>query len=125
MQAVISHINTKNISLISGKMIMRLKTVLAYNIRTRRKEQGLTQEALAEKVKTVANYIAMIETEKRTPSFKMIERIAAVLNVEPTDLFATMNYPSEPAAKIRENLMEDFEKYLRATAKEIEDSKKI
>ena len=100
-----------------------LKSVLAQNIRTRRKTLGLTQEALAEKVDTVSTYIAMIESEKRTPSFKMIERIAEALKIEAPELFSTKDYPLENTTQLRENLICQFDKFLRAAAKEIEERK--
>ena len=103
--------------------MVHLKSVLANNIKTRRKSLGLTQEALAEKVKTVSTYIAMIESEKRTPSFKMIERIAEALKVEAPELFSTKDYPVDKALQLREDLIYQFDKFLRATVKEIEEKK--
>jgi len=100
--------------------MVRLKSVLAQNIKNHRKALGLTQEALAERVNTVSTYIAMIESEKRTPSFSMIERIAKALNVEAPELFSTADYPLESASELREGLMDQFDKFLRAVTKEIE-----
>jgi transcriptional regulator with XRE-family HTH domain len=100
--------------------MVHLKSVLASNIKAHRKSQGLTQESLAEKVDTASTYIAMIESGRRTPSFKMIERIAEVLRVEAPELFAMKNYPSKSSSKLREELMNRFDLFLRATVKEIE-----
>jgi transcriptional regulator with XRE-family HTH domain len=58
--------------------MVHLKSVLASNIKAQRKSRSLTQENLAEMVGTAPTYIAMIESGHRTPSFKMIERIAEV-----------------------------------------------
>jgi len=98
-----------------------LKSILASNIKIRRKKQGLTQENLAEMVNTASTYIAMIESGKRTPSFKMIERIANVLKVDASELFSTKEYPFESSPEIREKLMIQFEEFLRATTKEIKE----
>jgi transcriptional regulator with XRE-family HTH domain len=95
----------------------RLKSVLAHNIKTRRKSLGLTQETMAEKINTASTYIAMIESERRTPSFKMIERIAEVLEVDAPELFSTKDYPSESISQLHENLMSEFDKFLMASAK--------
>lgn len=103
--------------------MMRLNSVLAHNIKTRRKSLGLTQEALAEKVNTASTYIAMIESEKRTPSFKMIERIAEVLKIDAPELFSTKDYPLEKTLQLREDLMNQFDQFLRAAIKEIEKKK--
>jgi transcriptional regulator with XRE-family HTH domain len=103
--------------------MIRLKSVLAMNIKARRKALGLTQEKLAEGVNTASTYITMIESERRTPSFTMIERIAKVLQIEATELFSAKNYPSETAPQLHEELMNRFDKFLRAAVKDsVEDS---
>jgi len=99
--------------------MIHLKSVLASNIKSRRKLLGLTQEKLAEQVNTAPTYIAMIESERRTPSFKMIERLAEVLRLDATDLFSTKGYPSEPTSQLYEDVMSHFDKFLRATIKEV------
>jgi transcriptional regulator with XRE-family HTH domain len=98
--------------------MIRLKTVLASNIKARRKEQGFSQAKLAEKVDTAVTYIAMIESEKRTPSFDMIEKIAAALDIDATTLFSTAKFPQEPALRLREDLLCRFDIFLRAAEKE-------
>jgi transcriptional regulator with XRE-family HTH domain len=103
--------------------MIHLKSVLANNIKNRRKSLGLTQESLAEKVNTASTYIAMIESERRTPSFKMIERIAEILKIEAPELFSLKDYPLEPISQIREGLMNQFDKFLRAAVKEIDEKK--
>jgi transcriptional regulator with XRE-family HTH domain len=101
--------------------MVHLKSILASNIRARRKKLGMTQESLAEKVNTASTYIAMIESGNRTPSFKMIERIAEALKIEAPELFAMKNYPVESTSQIREDLINRFDQFLRAAVKEIED----
>jgi transcriptional regulator with XRE-family HTH domain len=85
---------------------------------------NLTQEVLAERVDTASTYIAMIESGKRTPSFKMIERIAKVLKIEATELFSTKDYPTEKTSQLRGDLIDKFDKFLRAAVKEIEEKNK-
>jgi transcriptional regulator with XRE-family HTH domain len=82
---------------------------------------GMTQEILAEKVNTASTYIAMIESGKRTPSFKMIERIAEILRIEAPELFAMEHYPVEPSSQIREDLMNRFDQFLRAAVNEVRE----
>jgi transcriptional regulator with XRE-family HTH domain len=101
--------------------MVHLKSVLASNIKAGRKELGLTQESLAEKVNTASTYIAMIESGKRAPSFKMIERIAEVLGIEAPNLFSMKNYPAESSAQIREDLVNRFDQFLRAAANEVKE----
>jgi len=69
----------------------RLRAILAANMRTYRKEQGLSQFQLASLVDTAPNYIAMIEAEKRFPSDTMLERIAFALKKEPFQLFSIIS----------------------------------
>ena len=67
--------------------MMKLRTVLAENIRAYRKEMGLSQLKLANLIDSAPNYIAMIEAEKRFPTDTMLEKIALALNKEPCELF--------------------------------------
>jgi len=103
--------------------MLRLKSVLARNLKNRRKALGLTQEALAERVGTASTYIATIESERRTPSFKMIERIAEALKIEAPELFSMKDYPSEKTSQLREGLIDQFDLFLRAAVREVGDRK--
>jgi transcriptional regulator with XRE-family HTH domain len=58
------------------------------NVRT---DAGLTQAELAAKVGTTQSYISSIERGAKTPSFPMIERLAAALNVAPLSIIALGN----------------------------------
>jgi transcriptional regulator with XRE-family HTH domain len=66
-----------------------IRLTLAENMKKYRKIQGISQEKLAEKMKTAPNYIAMIEVGKKFPSASMLERIAQALNVDTPELFTT------------------------------------
>ena len=96
-----------------------LKSILASNIKARRKSLGITQEKLAEMINTAPTYIAMIEAERRAPSFKMIERLAQALKIDAPELFSMDNYPLEPISEIHDNLMGQFDKFLRSARNEI------
>ena len=65
-----------------------IRKVLAANIKSCRKELGLTQSKLAERANTSTRHIAMIEVCKNYPSPEMIERIAKALEKDTVDLFA-------------------------------------
>jgi len=67
--------------------MIKLRKILAENIRTYRKDIGLSQFKLADLIDTAPNYIAMIEAEKRFPTDTMLEKIAAALGKEPFELF--------------------------------------
>jgi transcriptional regulator with XRE-family HTH domain len=71
-----------------GLFMVKLRTILAKNIKTYRNEIGFSQLKLADIVDTAPNYIAMIEAERRFPTDSMLEKIAVALQKEPCELFA-------------------------------------
>jgi transcriptional regulator with XRE-family HTH domain len=75
--------------------MIKLKTVIAQNIRAYRNEMGLSQIKLADLVDTAPNYIAMIEAEKRFPSDTMLEKIASALQREPFELFSKTTFKKQ------------------------------
>jgi len=78
-----------NLKFITQSFIMtKLRTILAENIKTYRKDMGLSQLKLACMIDSAPNYIAMIEAEKRFPTDTMLEKIAIALEKEPCELFA-------------------------------------
>ena len=62
-----------------------IKTI-ASNVRKERIQQGLTQEALAEKADLHPNYIGMIERQQRNVGVLALEGIAKALHVTVIDL---------------------------------------
>ena len=90
-----------------------LRHILALNIKERRRFLGISQVKLAEKVNTAPTYIAMIELEKRSPSFEMLERIAAALNIDPPDLFSKKAYAVDLIKGFHEAVFSEFEKVLK------------
>jgi transcriptional regulator with XRE-family HTH domain len=66
---------------------MDLKQVFIQNLRKFRNIKGLSQMKLAEFCDTTTNYIGEIEIGRRFPSLKLIEKIGAVLEVEPYRFF--------------------------------------
>ena len=97
-----------------------LRHIIAKNIRERRRFLGLSQAKLAEIVDTAPTYIAMIELEKRSPSFEMLERIAAALKIDPPDLFSKAPYPVEIVRQFHESVLAGFEEALNNNIEEFE-----
>ncbi|OGK19006.1 hypothetical protein A3D80_03530 [Candidatus Roizmanbacteria bacterium RIFCSPHIGHO2_02_FULL_40_13b] len=60
---------------------------LARHIQKLRKQTGMTQEELAEKVRLSTKYIQFIETAHRIPSLKALYRLATALNIKVSELF--------------------------------------
>jgi transcriptional regulator with XRE-family HTH domain len=66
---------------------MRLARIFGINVRRRRKERGLTQEALADAVGLAPTYVGQIERGQRNPTLEVVERFGRVLRVaDPLDL---------------------------------------
>jgi transcriptional regulator with XRE-family HTH domain len=55
-------------------------------LRIYRQEKGLTQEQLGERVDVVRSFICSLENGNRQPSFDMVLRLAAALDVRPGEL---------------------------------------
>jgi len=72
---MLSSMNTK----ILEKLGMQLKIA--------RKNKGLTQEQLAEKVKIHPTYVGKLEAGKNNVSVKMLYKIANALDIKLKDLF--------------------------------------
>ena len=65
-----------------------IRSVLSYNMKSRRKVLGLSQIDLAEKTGSAANYISKIEAGRQFPSVEMIEKLASALQMDTVELFA-------------------------------------
>ena len=89
-----------------------LRHILALNIKERRRFLGISQVKLAEIVNTAPTYIAMIELEKRSPSFEMLERIAKALNIDPPELFSKRAYSVDLIKDFHKSVLSEFEKVL-------------
>jgi len=100
-----------------------LRHILAINIKERRHSLGLSQVKLAELVNTAPTYIAMIELEKRSPSFEMLERIAEALNTDPPDLFSKKSYSVEIIKAFHESVLAGFNEVLESRIKEFKESR--
>lgn len=63
-----------------------LTRILQKKVRKYRKEGGLTQEELADKVGISRAYMGYIEQGRNVPSLEVLEKIARVLRVKPSEL---------------------------------------
>lgn len=68
-------------------MITKNDIKLGKKIKKYRKENGLTQQELAEKIDMSTKYIQFIETGKRKPSLKTIYKIVKALKIKIWELF--------------------------------------
>jgi transcriptional regulator with XRE-family HTH domain len=67
---------------------MKLRVIVARNLRVLRKQKGLTQEELAFQAGINRNYVGQIEREEKSPTIDVIERLAASLSVMADELLS-------------------------------------
>jgi transcriptional regulator with XRE-family HTH domain len=67
---------------------MKLGAAVARRLRRFRHQSGLTQEELAARAGLNRNHIGMIEREENSPTVDTLEKLAAVLKIEPKLFFA-------------------------------------
>jgi len=65
---------------------MVLGEIVARNLRLLRRERGWSQEKLGQNVGISTNYVGMIERQERSPTIKVIEKIAAAFEIDPIEL---------------------------------------
>ena len=82
-----------------------IRTVLAFNMKARRKELNLSQADLAEKIGTSPNYISKIEAERQFPSVQMIEQLANALNFDSLDLFSKEKIEKKKLDFVKDDLL--------------------
>jgi transcriptional regulator with XRE-family HTH domain len=70
-----------------------LQRTFGQNLRAYREARGLTQEALADELGHDKSYIGGIERGERNPSWKVVERLAAAIDVKPLKLLTPRDEP--------------------------------
>ena len=64
---------------------MKLREVVAKNLRRLRNAQGLSQEELADRADVNRNYVGMLEREEHAATIDMLEKLADVLDIDPVE----------------------------------------
>jgi transcriptional regulator with XRE-family HTH domain len=75
---------------------MKLRTVVAQNLRRLRYINGMSQEELAARAGLYRTYVGHLEREMHSPTVDMLEKLAEILNVAPTDFFTDPPPPIPP-----------------------------
>ena len=70
---------------------------IAYNIRTLRKERGLTQEELAAQLRVTRQAVSSWERGGSCPDFEMLKTLAEILEVSPQQLLYNENVAKKPS----------------------------
>lgn len=66
---------------------MRVRAIVARNLRRLRQASDLSQEELADRAEINRNYVGMLEREQHAATIDMLEKLAMVLNVDPAEFF--------------------------------------
>jgi transcriptional regulator with XRE-family HTH domain len=74
---------------------MKLRQVVARNLRVMRKQKGLSQDELAFQAGINRNYVGQIEREEKSPTVDMIEKLADALGADAEALFVRRSRSSK------------------------------
>jgi transcriptional regulator with XRE-family HTH domain len=66
---------------------MKLRAIVARNLRVLRKQKGLSQEELAFQAGINRNYVGQIEREEKSPTVDILEKLPIALEARTVDLF--------------------------------------
>jgi len=83
------------------------KKLFGENLKKLRKEKGLSQEALAERVEIETYNISRIETGKSFPQINNLIKIINLLEVEPVELFNFTHFNSNFELRLSINKLLD------------------
>ena len=82
---------------------------LGLRIRTLRKARKMTQQQLADATEVSRIYIQALESNRRLPSMKLLQKLAPALNVEVTDLLMDFSTPDKPGRVQLESMLDNGE----------------
>jgi transcriptional regulator with XRE-family HTH domain len=80
---------------------MKIREVLALNLRKFRRAKGLSQEELADRAKIDRTYISSVERSVYAASIDVVDRLARGLGVEAADLLRRPPAPTGVGKKDR------------------------
>jgi transcriptional regulator with XRE-family HTH domain len=66
---------------------MKLRAIVARNLRILRKQKGLSQEELAFQAGINRNYVGQIEREEKSPTVDILEKLTIALEARAVDFF--------------------------------------
>ena len=88
----------------------KIREILAQNIKLHRQKLGITQPELAERANISANFIGMIEQKRKFPAPETLDRIAAALEIETFELFASPGSPQAELKKLHKEILADLDR---------------
>ena len=90
--------------------MVKIREILAENMKIHRQKLGITQPELAERANISTNFIGMIEQKRKFPAPEMLDRIAAALEIETPELFATSTSPQVELNKLHEEILANLDR---------------
>ena len=84
---------------------LSLQEVFINNLKFYRKKCNFSQESLSEKLNKGVNYINRIESHASFPTIQVIEQIAAILNIKPSQLFEEESCPQNIISSDRDKFI--------------------
>lgn len=91
-----------------------LSILVGENIASKRKQLGISQDELAEKLDISASSLSRIESGQASPRFSRLEKLAEILQCQVTDLFRRHDKP----LAVRLDTIEDMLRPLPAAMQE-------
>lgn len=95
---------------------------LGSRIKSLRKAQNLTQQKLADRVEVSRIYVQALESNRRLPSMKLLQRLAPALEVEVTDLLMDLSAPDKPGRVQLESMLDSGELEIWYRSKKLSDN---
>jgi transcriptional regulator with XRE-family HTH domain len=90
----------------------KIRDILSQNMKFHRQRNGFTQPELAERANISTNFIGMIEQKRKFPAPEMLDRIAAALGVETSELFETSVSPQAELIKLHKEILTNLDRVI-------------
>ena len=90
--------------------MIKIREVLAKNLKENRHRLGITQAELAERADISTNFVAMIELQHKFPGPEMLDRIAAALGIETPELFAVSISAEEALKRLQQQILDNLDR---------------
>ena len=100
------------------RQMASIREILTQNLKEYRRKNGFTQEKLAEKAGISANYLSMVEINRKFPTPEMLDRLANALNIQTFQLFNPSATADGAMLHLEQVIVENIEKVLRTTIKQ-------
>jgi transcriptional regulator with XRE-family HTH domain len=97
----------------------RLGEIFAYNLKEKRRERGISQSQLAEKVDVSTHHIGMIEIARNYPTMELVERIANALDIEIYELFINPLSAHEELERLYQTVANDIERVVAEAVEKV------